>query len=76
MRAYTISLVVGIVVGVLYGLLKVRSPAPPAVALIGLLGMLVGEQSISLLQSALDRGHATERHATPPVVDGDGKDQR
>ena len=33
----------GIVVGVLYGLLKVRSPAPPVVALVGLFGILAGE---------------------------------
>ena len=44
MKAYLISLVVGVVVGILYGVLNVRSPAPPVVALIGLLGILVGEQ--------------------------------
>jgi hypothetical protein len=32
---YMISLAVGLLVGVIYGLLNVRSPAPPAVALIG-----------------------------------------
>jgi len=32
--------------GVLYGVLNVRSPAPPVVALIGLLGILLGEQII------------------------------
>ena len=30
--------------GVLYGLLRVKSPAPPIVALLGLLGMVIGEQ--------------------------------
>ena len=44
MKAYIVSLAVGLLVGVLYGLLNVRSPAPPAIALLGLLGMLVGEQ--------------------------------
>ena len=38
---------VGIAVGGLYGLLKFRSPAPPLIALIGLLGMLYGEQIIA-----------------------------
>jgi len=34
------------VVGVIYSLINVRSPAPPLVALVGLLGMLAGEQVI------------------------------
>lgn len=46
MRMYLISLGAGVLVGVIYSLLNVRSPAPPLVALIGLLGMLVGEQVI------------------------------
>lgn len=44
MKVYLISLGAGILVGVIYSLLGVRSPAPPAIALIGLLGMLIGEQ--------------------------------
>ncbi|KWR82101.1 XapX domain-containing protein [Cupriavidus sp. IDO] len=44
MKVYLISLGAGILVGIIYSLLGVRSPAPPAVALIGLLGMLIGEQ--------------------------------
>ncbi len=44
MKALFLSLVVGLGVGVLYGLLRVKSPAPPIVALIGLLGMVLGEQ--------------------------------
>jgi XapX domain-containing protein len=46
MRIYLVSLGAGILVGLIYSLLGVRSPAPPLVALIGLLGMLVGEQVI------------------------------
>jgi XapX domain-containing protein len=45
MRPYLISLGVGLLVGVLYSLLNVRSPAPPLVAL-GLLDILIGEQII------------------------------
>ena len=37
-----ISLAAGVLVGLIYALLNVRSPAPPAVALVGLLGMLIG----------------------------------
>lgn len=42
--SYLISLAIGIAVGLLYGVLDFRSPAPPAVALVGLLGMQLGEQ--------------------------------
>ena len=51
MRSYLASLILGVAVGVVYGLVKVRSPAPPAIALLGLLGMLAGEQAISLVRS-------------------------
>jgi len=37
-----ISLAAGVFIGLIYALLNVRSPAPPAVALVGLLGMIVG----------------------------------
>jgi XapX domain-containing protein len=46
MKLYIMSLGAGLLVGVLYSLLNVRSPAPPLVALVGLLGILVGEQII------------------------------
>ena len=41
-------LVMGLAVGVAYGLVQVRSPAPPLIALIGLFGMVLGEQAIDL----------------------------
>jgi len=46
MRTYLSSLGAGVLVGVIYALIGVRSPAPPLVALVGLLGILVGEQII------------------------------
>src|SRR5471032_706104 len=46
MKLYIISLAAGLFVGIIYALMQVRSPAPPAIALIGLLGMLVGEQIV------------------------------
>lgn len=46
MKLYILSLSAGVLVGVIYSLLTVRSPAPPLVALLGLLGILVGEQVI------------------------------
>ncbi|WP_079851582.1 DUF1427 family protein, partial [Acinetobacter baumannii] len=39
MKRYMLSLDVGLLVGVLYYVLNVTSPAPPLVALVGLLGM-------------------------------------
>jgi XapX domain-containing protein len=49
-KVYLISLGVGVLVGVIYALLNVRSPAPPIVALIGLLGILIGEQVPTLVK--------------------------
>jgi len=46
MKIYLVSLGAGVLVGVVYSLLNVRSPAPPLVALVGLLGILIGEQII------------------------------
>jgi XapX domain-containing protein len=43
-------LLAGGLVGVLYGALRVASPAPPPVALFGLLGMVLGQ---SLLEAVL-----------------------
>jgi XapX domain-containing protein len=48
MRLYAASLAVGVLVGVIYGLLNVRSPAPPVIALVGLFGILLGEQIVPM----------------------------
>ncbi|MCC4596464.1 XapX domain-containing protein [Xanthomonas campestris pv. phormiicola] len=53
MKTYLVSLGLGLLVGVIYALFKVRSPAPPVIALIGLLGILLGEQLPSLVQRLL-----------------------
>ena len=44
MKVLFVSFFVGLFVGVLYGVIRVKSPAPPIVALLGLLGMVLGEQ--------------------------------
>lgn len=44
MKVLLLSFIVGLGVGVLYGAIRVKSPAPPIVALLGLLGMVIGEQ--------------------------------
>jgi XapX domain-containing protein len=58
MKPYAIALAVGLLIGVIYGLLNVRSPAPPVVALVGLLGILAGEQAVPRVKAWL---------APPPV---------
>lgn len=44
MEMLLISFAVGLLVGVFYGVIRVKSPAPPIIALLGLLGMVLGEQ--------------------------------
>ena len=53
MKPYLVSLAVGLLVGVIYALFNVRSPAPPVIALVGLLGILVGEQLPPLIKQSL-----------------------
>jgi len=48
MKPYLLALGAGLLVGVVYSMLNVRSPAPPVIALVGLLGILVGEQIVPL----------------------------
>jgi XapX domain-containing protein len=50
MTGYLVSLLMGLAVGVAYALLQVRSPAPPLIALVGLLGMVLGEQAIDTVR--------------------------
>jgi XapX domain-containing protein len=56
MRAYLLSLGAGLLVGIVYSLLNVRSPAPPVVALVGLLGILLGEQIVPVAKRLI-AGH-------------------
>jgi XapX domain-containing protein len=44
MKPYLLSAAAGLLVGIVYAVINVRSPAPPVIALVGLLGILVGEQ--------------------------------
>jgi XapX domain-containing protein len=51
MNAFVVSLAMGGIVGIVYGLSGVRSPAPPIIALVGLLGMVLGEQAVTLAKA-------------------------
>ena len=53
MKPYLFSLGAGILVGIVYSLINVRSPAPPVIALVGLLGILIGEQVVPLAKRVL-----------------------
>lgn len=53
MKVYLFSLLAGVLIGVIYSLIHVRSPAPPLVALVGLLGILAGEQVIPVAKQML-----------------------
>jgi XapX domain-containing protein len=57
MNGYFVSLLMGLAVGVAYGLIQVRSPAPPLIALVGLLGMVLGEQAVDTIR----------HHVMPPA---------
>jgi XapX domain-containing protein len=80
MKVLTISFAVGLLVGALYGVIRVKSPAPPIVALLGLLGMVLGEQlggwvitkKVTVAQSAIvclvgkHWGHQANVQSTAP----------
>jgi XapX domain-containing protein len=53
MRMYVVAMATGVLVGIIYGLLEVRLPAPPVVALVGLLGILLDEQVVPLAKRLL-----------------------
>jgi XapX domain-containing protein len=71
MKAYVVSLALGLLVGVIYALFQVRSPAPPMIALIGLLGILVGEQLPPLIKQVWAKEPLQtswiQRHVLPHV---------
>jgi XapX domain-containing protein len=53
MRMYAVALSAGVLVGIFYGCIGVRSPAPPLVALVGLAGILIEEQVIPVGKQVL-----------------------
>ena len=57
MTGYLMSLLMGLVVGAAYGLVHVRSPAPPMIAIVGLFGMVLGQQAVDM----------AKRRSAPPA---------
>ncbi|WLS79144.1 XapX domain-containing protein [Erwinia pyri] len=73
LKSYVIALLTGMLAGVLYSLIEVNSPAPPVIALLGLFGMLIGEQLIPLLKRVIKREPVTLawfRHECVPKISG------
>lgn len=71
MKIYLISLGAGLLVGVIYSLLGVRSPAPPIVALVGLAGILLGEQIVPLAKRLSDKPELVRyfhQHCAPQIL--------
>jgi len=68
MKAILISFAVGLLVGVVYGVIRVKSPAPPIVALLGLLGMVLGEQAGGWLLIAKCERKQQQRHLNAQSV--------
>jgi XapX domain-containing protein len=58
MLGYLVSFLMGLAVGAAYGLVQVRSPAPPMIALIGLFEMVLGQQAVDM----------AKRHFAPPAL--------
>ena len=61
---FLISFGAGLVVGLLYWLVRVHSPAPPLIALAGLLGIVIGEGAVPFVQTHLSHPTAQTK-ATP-----------
>ena len=74
-QPYLISALAGLGIGVIYGLIAVRSPAPPIIALLGLLGMLAGEAAVQWLRGHGDAvGHALHLKSFAIAKSEDGTD--
>jgi XapX domain-containing protein len=63
MTSFFVSLLMGLAVGGVYALSGVRSPAPPLIALVGLLGMVLGEQAVTAAKTHFFR-QATQQTST------------
>ena len=66
--SFLVSLLFGIAIGAAYALAGVKSPAPPVVALFGLLGIVIGEQGAAWLKNAAPwQGTAVVEHRPKPA---------
>lgn len=80
MKPYVLALAVGALVGGIHGPLGVRSPAPPMLALLGLLGMLLGEQVVPAARRVLSGEGLTAawftRECAPKITGAPAAEER
>jgi XapX domain-containing protein len=69
MKIYIVSTVLGLIVGAFYALMNVRSPAPPPVALVGLLAIFVGQQLAAPLIARFHPAPVSEESSAVPSRD-------
>lgn len=55
MERITLAFFTGLAIGVVFGLVKLPSPAPPMLGLIGLIGMFLGQRLWPLLVHLVHR---------------------
>jgi XapX domain-containing protein len=67
MRSYVLSFAAGLLVGCIYSVIKVRSPAPPLIALVGLLGIVLGEQGVPLIKQLFVKDSVPINQVNDPV---------
>jgi XapX domain-containing protein len=65
MKMYIASAVLGLIVGAFYALVNVRSPAPPPIALVGLLAIFVGQQVMTPLIARFRTPAVSQESVTP-----------
>ena len=66
---YILSMAVGVLIGLIYAVVGVRSPAPPIIALLGLLGILLGENGYGYIRSRLGHTSPTTKTQDQTHVD-------
>jgi len=73
MKSYLLSFAAGLLVGCIYSLIRVRSPAPPLIALVGLLGILLGEQGLPLIKQIVSGQPTTTQGAADTSAEPERK---
>jgi len=74
-KPYLISLAAGVLVGVLYSLMRLQAPTPPLIGLLGLLGMLLGQQIIPVATKLIvhEANPVSSRREAPVIGPADAR---
>ncbi|MGX1135372.1 XapX domain-containing protein [Streptomyces glaucescens] len=65
LRAAAVSFAAGLLMGAVYRLLDIRSPAPPLLGLTGLFGIVVGERAVQAVRGRWRRRVSAARDEDP-----------